>query len=386
MRKRLPILIAAGLALLVLGAPIFGQSTGGGKTKVASFTVTIITNVKGASIFVDGGRIKGNSVSLAPGTHSVRVTAEGYEDYAVSVNVTRSMTLNAVLRAALYQLTINPDVPNAEIFVDGARIKGNSVSVPAGMHAVRVSAWGYEDYNATFSVTGPMVVSATLRSALHQLTIRSNVPDAEIFIDGARIKGNTASVSTGMHAVGVRAYGYEDYNATFSVTGPLVILAELQQTGFPLTVTANVAGATVAFNNVVRGQTPYTEIVPAGTVTITVSAPGFLDYIASVAVSRPTTINAKLQPGLATLNFVFPPQFQAPEREGLGLVRIMIDGKLMNPKKEVSGIQVSPGRHRISITSGGLAVELGDFDFSAGMVYSIELFMELRVKASAADQ
>ncbi|MBE3065491.1 MAG: PEGA domain-containing protein, partial [Spirochaetes bacterium] len=146
MRKRLPILIAAGLALLVLGAPIFGQSTGGGKTKVASFTVTIITNVKGASIFVDGARIKGNSVSLAPGTHSVRVTAEGYEDYAVSVNVTRSMTLNAVLRAALYQLTVNPDVPNAEIFVDGARIKGNSVSVPAGMHAVRVSARGYEDY------------------------------------------------------------------------------------------------------------------------------------------------------------------------------------------------------------------------------------------------
>jgi hypothetical protein len=386
MRRGLPILIAAGLALLVLGAPVFGQSTGGGKTKVASFTVTIITNVKGASILVDGARIKGNSVSLAPGIHSFRVTTSGYADFIQDVNVSSTMTLTAILQPLEFTLTVNPDVPNAEIFIDGARIKGNSVSVPAGMHTVRVSARGYEDYNATFSVTGPMVVSATLRSVLHQLTIRSNVPNAEIFIDGARIKGNTVSVTAGMHAVSVRADGYEDYNATFSVTGPLVISAELQQTGFPLTVTANVVGATVAFNNVVRGQTPYTEIVPAGTLTITVSAPGFLDYIANVAISRPTTINAKLQPGLATLNFVFPPQFQAPEREGLGLVRIMIDGKLMNPKKEVSGIQVSPGRHRISITSGGLAVELGDFDFSAGMVYSIELFMELRVKASAAAQ
>lgn len=450
MKRVFPILIAAGLALLILSAPVFGQSTAGGK-KAARFTVTINTNVKGAAIlvdgsqiignsasvapgihsvrvtatgyadffqnfnvtsnmtinallerlgltlsvnanvpnatvFVDGSRIKGNTTSVAPGTHSVRVSAEGYEDYAVTVNVTRSMTVNAVLRAASFPLTVNADVLNAEIYVDGARINGNSVRVPAGMHTVRVSARGYEDYNASFLVTGPMVVSATLRSALHELTIRVNVLDSEVFIDGIRIKGSTARVAAGTHAVNVRAEGYQDYNATFDVNGSLVISVELQRSGFPLTVTANVPGAMVTFDNVPRGQVPYTEVVSPGTITVTVSAPGYLDYIATVAVTRPTTINARLQPGLVILNFLIPPRFQTPDREGLGLVRIMIDGKLMNPKKEVSGIQVSPGRHAVSVMSGGLAVELGDFDFSAGMEYTIELFMELRVRASAAAQ
>ncbi len=448
MKKWIVAAAAAGLILILLAAPLVAQSTAGGKTKVqTTFTVTFQVNVPGAAIFVDKAQIQGNTVKVPPGGHSFRVVAPGYHDFIQNANVTANMTVNVQLQPQSFPLTINANIKGALIFVDGAQVKGNVVTVSAGTHSIRVSANGFQDFNTTVNVSAPMVIDAQLQQAGFPLTINTNVKGALIFVDGAQVMGNVASVSPGSHTIRVTADGYQDFNTSVNIYGPFVINAQLTQAGYALTVTGNVTGAAVFINNVQRGVipytemlppgtygirvtasgyqdynttvnvnaaftvnaqlaamgypltitanlrttaltinniqkggTPYTEVLPPGMYTIVVSAPGYADYVATVNLSSPLVINAVLQPGMATLSIVIPPSFLDPEDkgEGFGLVKIFVDGKMMNPKRDVSGIQVTPGKHRIVVSSGALFVQLGDFDFAAGQSYAIDLYMELR--------
>jgi hypothetical protein len=298
---------------------------------------------------------------------------------------------------AIWTLTVVVNVPGAVIYVDNQQLPGNQMKVPGGLHNVKVMADGYLAFNGPVNVRGDTTFPVNLQAAAppppprpmqpagYPLSVVVNVPSAAVFIDGAQTQG-TAIVSPGPHTVQVAAPGYQGYSTTVNVRGPLTLNVPLYPIGFALTVSSNVPGAMVVVNNVPKGPAPYTEVLPPDTYTIRVSARGFVDYVASVSLDRPLVINASLTPFVlpSTLSFVIPRPYHDPEvrpEDPRSEVRIFIDGRLVNPHREMERIPVQPGRHRIRVASGAFSVELGDMEIQPGTSYVLELGMDVKVRA-----
>jgi hypothetical protein len=282
-----------------------------------------------------------------------------------------------------FTVTIVVNAPNATIFVDNNPISGNVVRLPSGVHSFRVTAPGYQQYVLNTTILANYTINAQLRPLGFSLTIQTNVGGAAIFVDGTQISGNVIIVTPGGHTVRVTADGYNDFNTTVNiVNAPMVVNVPLVLAGYTLTVNANVQGASVQIDGALAGQTPFAQVFPVGTHNVTVSAPGYISFGTSVSLTAPIVVNAQLQQSLATLNFTFPRGFLDPNnKDAAGLIRIFIDGRLVGQGRDFSGIQIAPGVHRIFVQSGGLFVQGGDYAFSPGVSYTIELFMELRVRA-----
>jgi hypothetical protein len=280
-----------------------------------------------------------------------------------------------------YTLAFNVNVPNATVYVDNKLIRSMKVTVPAGTHVIRATAPGYKEYILNQRVTSDMVINIELQPLTLPLTIRINVAGAAIYVDGAQIAGNVAQVMPGTHQIRVTAPGYFEYVTSVTVQAATVVTPQLTP-GFTLSVTANVAGAAVTVNGAAKGQVPYGEMLPPGTYSVQVSAPGYMDYVTNVVLNNPVTIAAQLSLPKTTLTFIVPPAILDVDNKGAPTqIKIFLDGKLINPRKELAGIEITPGQHQLRVTSGSFQVVSGNYTFAQGVNYNIELVMELKISA-----
>ncbi len=294
-----------------------------------------------------------------------------------------------------YTLTVTVNVPSAQIFIDNKLINGNTATVVEARHNVRVRANGYYEFTQNVDVSGNMTLPVTLRPLAFPLTIRVNVPAAAVYVDGDDVTGKPAAVPLGQHTIQVVATGYKEYNSVVDVSGPLVVDVALVPAGFLLTVNANVADATVIVNNFAKGAVPYSEYLPPGTYMVRVSADGYADYIASVALDKALTVSARLapqpkpEPTPATLTLVIPPAFADPDMRGndpVGQIKVFVDNKLVNANRMLDGIPIAPGRHRIRVASGALSVNVGDVTLQPGTKYVIEINLDAQIRAVRGTQ
>lgn len=181
----------------------------------------IVTIPVGSSIFVDGNPIRGNSVQVPEGTHTIKVTREGFTDWTRTVDVTRNTMLTATLQRAqaspqvrTFSLTVNANVKDAQVFV-GDTLAGTApltTSVAQGTHIVRVTAPGYTDYSISVNLTGNQTLSAQLQPAMASVTL--NIPphlrrqdarnpggDFRLFVDGRPVQGHQFQVLPGAHTI-----------------------------------------------------------------------------------------------------------------------------------------------------------------------------------------
>jgi hypothetical protein len=293
------------------------------------------------------------------------------------------------LKAKGFDLTIIVDAFGADIYVDNTLVTGNVARVAPGVHSVRVRAEGSYDFMENVNVTSDRTLVVRMRQRTYPVTIRVNAANPAIFVDGERIAGSVATLSAGAHTVRVAADGYEDSVTSINVAAPMVIDVTLEQSGYLLTVNANIKTARVIVNGVSRGTVPFSEYLPPGTYTVKVTARGYTDYVASVALDGPVAISASLAPGqpggggTAFLTFVVPPEFTDPEMRERDLgenIRIYIDGRLANPKRELDRIPVAPGRHSIRVASGVFSIQVGEIEFFAGTSYTFELAMDVSIR------
>jgi len=154
---------------------------------------------------------------------------------------------------------------------------------------------------------------------------------------------------------------------------------------YGLTVSSNVNGAMVFINGNQAGQTPLTAQVPAGSYTVLVRAPGFLDFNQNVVVGNgPAQVNAFLQSMIATWQLVLPDNVRnrdfRPEqfREG---IQIWIDGARQDtaPGPIIASGQLTPGRHVIRLVAGGLSSET-QIDVQAGQALNLVPFIGVNVQ------
>jgi hypothetical protein len=285
----------------------------------------------------------------------------------------------------IWNFTVAVNAPGANIYVDDVLIRGNTVKVAGGLHNVRVHADGFQDFSAQVTVRDHMTYQVRLSPLGFPLTVRVAVPNASVFVDGVDVSGSVPNVEPGSHTLLVTAPGYQDYNTTVMVNGPMALDVSLRPAGFVLSINANVPGAAVTVNNVAKGGVPYSELLPPGTYSVRVSANGYQDYIGNVTLDHAVPLNVQLQPALlpSTLSFVISPAFRDPDSRGndpQSQVRIFIDNKLANPGRDLDRIPVTPGRHVVRVASGAFSQQLGELNVQPGMSYIIEISMAMNVR------
>ncbi|MBN1410916.1 MAG: PEGA domain-containing protein [Spirochaetales bacterium] len=145
--------------------------------------------------------------------------------------------------------------------------------------------------------------------------IEANVTDADVYIDG-KFVGQTPislSLSRGAHNLRLSKAGFQDYNVRINVTRKTSYKYNMKKSGeaintpvpieptsgvftqFKLRIDANIRGATVFIDNVQRGRTPFTMLIPVGTYNLRVTAPGYTDYNERIAISADSNFNITLE-------------------------------------------------------------------------------------------
>ncbi|HTX74400.1 MAG TPA: PEGA domain-containing protein [Rectinemataceae bacterium] len=321
-------IIALTVALLVLAT---GAAFAQNKT-----SLNIVCNVTGAQVYVNGvmaGYTTPNFSFLVPmGNVQVRVQKNGWQ------------TFETVVRAGGYPITLN----------------------------VNLVAFGVQPQQPPVVIQPPRVFN-------YSLNVNSNVPGAQVFINGNQA-GNTpfsATMAGGSYNVVVRAPGYTDFSQNVVVNGPVQINANLQPMGFQLAVgAANAQGAQVFINGNAVGQAPYNSLLPPGSYMVTIRAPGFADYSAQINLNGPQNVMATLVPLGSTWQLQINDRFLNRDIKGGHFTQavLFIDGV---EQHGTSG-QITAGRHSIRLLTGGMAIETF-LDVQPGVNYVIEPMLSLNI-------
>jgi hypothetical protein len=196
------------IALLAVSAG-FAQRT----TKARTYQLTVTVTPASAKVFVDGLQIKGNTISVPGGAHTVQASAPGYRDKSVSVSVSADMNMRLDLEPDLFDLVITANPRDAKLFIDGTQLKSNSVRLAPGTYNFKASAKGYIDYTQHVSLSGNQTLNIALKpdTAVLVITARENPGNGapkgnafglmELWIDGSQQKMNKDrfEVESGKH-------------------------------------------------------------------------------------------------------------------------------------------------------------------------------------------
>jgi len=100
--------------------------------------LTITSNVEGASVFIDR-QYRGKTPYLeiiSTGSHRVRISAPGYQDYVTTVDIKRTTSVHANLESHMAKVLVENSGPELTIFLDGRRVS-SKFEVAPGRHTLR---------------------------------------------------------------------------------------------------------------------------------------------------------------------------------------------------------------------------------------------------------
>lgn len=230
-------------------------------------TIIVSSTPSEARVFIDDIMVGVTpwSGTAANGAHTVKVTKINYNDYGTTVTVEGGKTVTVTANLVPIQQTGSVSVfstpTGATVFFDGVSYGAAPVTatLAPGLHAMKVSTTGYNDYVATVSVaagqtlpvyvtlvsgtaiatttTTPVVTSpvttiitgtTTLTTTIAQtsggkgsLLLSSRPPGANVYVDGTFIGKSPAgmrSVSAGPHTVLFTMNGFLDFSTIIQVT------------------------------------------------------------------------------------------------------------------------------------------------------------------------
>lgn len=190
------------------------------------------------------------------------------------------------------QLVVTSNVDGAKITIDGRGEPGwvtpcTIPELPAGAHSVVVSKEGYSDAQESVLVERgrTATVRATLTVPSGEISIVTNPPGVEVFIDGqaAGLSPARKTVGVGQHTYALRQAGKEIYSSVFEIKYDGYILTKkVDLGGGPALPTGIIEvrtippGATVyADGKAVGGTTPTSLRLSAGRHTLTLSLSGY---------------------------------------------------------------------------------------------------------------
>lgn len=166
------------------------------------------------------GEIK-SDLTLAAGTHQLKVAKEGYHPYISEIVLSEETQLEVEveLKPILTSLKVTSEPPGASVIVDG-KDKGKTPltlkEVGFGRHEVAVRLGGHEKFQKTVDVNSDkaLEVSAKLVELPGAITITSVPQGAKLKVNG-EVKGHTPTTVNGLDA--------GEYTITLSLDGYQVL-------------------------------------------------------------------------------------------------------------------------------------------------------------------
>ena len=187
-------------------------------------------NVSGASVYLDG-TFKGYTPltiqNVREGTHSVRVSKRNCKDETASVYVAAGETASVSLSMKISQISVRvTNVNGVGIYLDGV-YKGTAPlvisDIPSGYHLLRAAKGNFDDETFPFHISDGESKSATFTMKTAGLEVRSNVPGADVYIDGER-KGTAPTtirdLEPGPHTVRISKTHYQTKTENIRLTKP----------------------------------------------------------------------------------------------------------------------------------------------------------------------
>lgn len=374
--SRLAVGVAVLVVVIVWGAPAHAQSAPA--RKAATIAVKIDSTPQQAEIYLDDKKagLVGYTPwegRLAPGNYALILELPGYQ------TVTRAVTVDARnhdFAVALVKgappptppplpavkkgsLLVDADVPAATVLVDGKKLADPTPVVAdaldEGTHTVEVTKEAGQTWRQTVTVKpgARTKVVAELR-ALAGGTVRvlTNVPDAEVFVDGtSRGKAplDVPGLAVGNHIVQARAPGHADKEQAVQLAGgqlqviKLDLLPGVSGPSGTLRVTTAAPGATVFVDGTSVGVTPWESGVAAGDHLVVVEKDGFGRFERRVTVGQGGALDvaAELKP-VGSLRFLSSP-------DGASVV---LDGNVIG-KTPLVKTDVPAGDHVIAFRADG---------------------------------
>jgi len=130
----------------------------------------------------------------------------------------------AAVAAPQLLLNVGDGVAGATWTLDGkdnGPVPAGPVDVPAGEHAVTVSAPGFEEFTGRFKATAgaTATLAATLAPTPGILSLTLSPSDAEVLVDGVKVEGNPKRipVPAGDHTLTVRRKGMAEYEEVVAI-------------------------------------------------------------------------------------------------------------------------------------------------------------------------
>lgn len=372
-------LLATAFAILFISAPVFGQSS----DTDSSYSLTIRANVEKTQVFINAIQQRASTplrVTLKGGRYKITVRAEGYEDYETTITLNRNTTITANLVPARHSLTVNSNVENSSVYINNSLrgVSPSRVELSPGRYTITVRARGYGDYTVTIDLDRNTAVNALLKRTKFNLSVNSNVEDAEISINGEKV-GNVPlrmELESGEYALLVEAPGHYAFERALQLNQDETINAELEPIDFTLTIGSNVEGAVVFINDEMAGDTPLQIKLPPAIYALRIEAEDFYELSREVNLNQNRRLNITLKPATSMVNFVIPDHFLNHRIENpIGQFRLFVDEE----RQEELGFKVLEGMRLIRIVTGGLSIE-EEMEFKAGKTYLLVFGLILELK------
>ena len=173
--------------VLMAAALVFAQSSRTAPA-VARFNLTVNSNAPNSRVYVNAVAQAGTApltIELNEGSYEIVIRAPGYQDYSTEITLSRDLTINAILRTAKFELTVNSNAPESVLYVDTRSVGAvpTTVTLNLGTYRVEVRAPGFEDFLTTVNLERNITINAALRPMLFDLSVTSNAPNATLFIN-----------------------------------------------------------------------------------------------------------------------------------------------------------------------------------------------------------
>ena len=324
MRKRIFSLV---LILLAVGGMAFAQN---------KVQVTIQCDQTGAKIYLNDNAVgyttPNFSMSVFPGTYTVRIVKDGFAEFRTSFTAFQSpITIIAHL--------------------------GGSPSTPPSMPTVPPQP----------------------HEPSYQFNVRANVNGAQVYINGSYVGSTPLAIMLprGNYSVLIKLEGYQDYSRSIRLNGPYTLVASLTMYQYSVSINAiNAPNATIYRDNSYVGISPYRGTWSYGSYMVRISAPGFADYVQQLFVNGPVNLQLSLTPLAVNYEIKLPDDlYSSWKRLGkFSDVDVYFDGVLLD---SLQGSAL-PGTHRITLKYRDVRLE-SDFVLPAGKPVTIELSLGVTV-------
>ncbi|MBZ0108269.1 MAG: PEGA domain-containing protein, partial [Candidatus Scalindua rubra] len=323
-------------------------------------SLDIKSEPENAMIIVDGKEVGNTPASIAallPGNHLVEVRMEGYGHWSESVEITadKEHQITAVLKQLTGSLDIKSEPADAMIIVDGKEVGNTPATITAllpGKHLVEIGMEGYGHWSESIDVRGGMenTLNAKLLKITGSIDIKSNPPEATIYLDGEKIAttpDTLQSVAIGIHEVEIKMEGYAEWKKTINVKKgkEITLIATLQLNTGTVGIESDPAEAIVFLDGKEVGNSPVSLTgIKIGIYEVELKKEGYVSWKETIKIKagRVNSLTAKLTEMPAAININSEPSN----------AMILIDSKKAgSTPKTLTGIK--PGMHQVEVSMDG---------------------------------